>query len=170
MFGLPSYPDAIARGIVCAIVTLMWIISLTRVVGLRTFSKMTAFDFVITLATGSLLASAAMATQWTALVQAVAAIGAIIGVQVLLAKLRRASERAKQAMENEPLLLMRDGVFLEGALASSRVTRDDVMSKLRAANISDLSDVRAVVLETTGDITVLHGDRIEQSLIEGLRR
>lgn len=170
MFGLDPYPDAIVRGIVCAAITLAWIIALTRLVGLRTFSKMTAFDFVVTLATGSLLATAAAATRWTALVQAVAAIGAIVAMQVGLAWLRRQSVRAKDMMENVPLLLMHDGRFIDAALAESRVSRSDVMAKLRAANVADLDDVRAVVLETTGDISVLHGAPLEQLLIEGVRR
>ena len=57
MFGLSDYPDAIIRGVALGLIALVWVILVVRVIGLRTFSKMTAFDFVITLATGSLLAS-----------------------------------------------------------------------------------------------------------------
>jgi uncharacterized membrane protein YcaP (DUF421 family) len=169
MFGLPPFPEAIVRGLVLSGVALLWIIALTRLVGLRTFSKMTAFDFVVTLATGSLLASAATVTTWTAFVQAIAAIGAIIAMQVLLALIRRRSTHAKDAMENVPLLLMRDGRFIDAALATSRVSRADVLAKLRAANVGDFSAVRAVVLETTGDISVLHGHAVSETLIDDVR-
>jgi uncharacterized membrane protein YcaP (DUF421 family) len=169
MFGLPDYLDHIVRACILGAVCLSFIIVAVRIVGLRSFSKMTAFDFVITLATGSLLATATVATSWTAFVQAIAGIGALIAVQVALALRRRASDAAGRWMENEPLMLMRDGVFLESAMARSRVTRDDVMAKLRAANVRELAKVRAVVLETTGDITVLHGDRLEDALLEGVR-
>ena len=64
---------------------------------------------------------------------------------------------------------MRDGVFLEASMASSRVSRDDVLAKLRAANVLSLSEVRAVVLETTGDISVLHGDHLDDDLIRDVR-
>jgi uncharacterized membrane protein YcaP (DUF421 family) len=47
--------------------------------------------------------------------------------------------------------------MLEENLRLSRVTPDDVRAKLRAANVLTKSQVRAVVLETTGDISVLHG-------------
>ncbi|MEM7677077.1 MAG: DUF421 domain-containing protein, partial [Myxococcota bacterium] len=57
--------DAMARGTLCAVLGVMIVLTLTRVVGLRTFSKMTAIDFVITVAIGSLLAGAAQATEWT---------------------------------------------------------------------------------------------------------
>lgn len=41
-------------------------------------------------------------------------------------------------------------------LKATKVTPDDIRAKLREANVTDLNQVRAVVLETTGDISVLH--------------
>ncbi len=169
MFGLPAYIDHVVRAGVLGALCLACVILAVRIVGLRSFSKMTAFDFVITLATGSLLATATVATSWTAFVQAVTGIGALMAVQVALALRRRATDPADRWMENEPLMLMRDGVFLDAPMANSRVTREDVMAKLRAANVLELAKVRAVVLETTGDITVLHGERLEDVLVEGVR-
>ena len=55
---------------------------------------------------------------------------------------------------------MRDGVFREHDMARTGVSHDDVMAKLRSANVLAMQDVRAVVLETTGDISVLSGDRL----------
>lgn len=50
--------DAVLRGAVLAIAALLWVALPVRVVGLRSFSKMTSFDFVMTVAKGSLVASA----------------------------------------------------------------------------------------------------------------
>ena len=63
MFGLPAYIDQIVRAGVLGAICLAFIILAVRLVGLRSFSKMTAFDFVITLATGSLLAT--VTSMWT---------------------------------------------------------------------------------------------------------
>ena len=169
MFGLPPFPDAIARGLLLGAVGLAFVILLVRVIGLRSFSKMTAFDFVITLATGSLLASAGTVSSWPNYLQALVAIVALMGLQVILAIYRRSYGGASSPIENEPLILMRDGVFLDAALKASRVSRDDVLAKLRAANVLRLPDVRAVVLETTGDISVLHGDHLDDELMDGVR-
>ena len=169
MFGLPAYPDSILRGLLLGAVALGFIIFLVRVIGLRSFSKMTAFDFVITIATGSLLATAGTVSSWQDYLQALVAIAGLMAVQVALAIYRRSSGAAGSPIENEPLILMRDGVFLEDALRASRVSRDDVLAKLRAANVLRLPDVRAVVLETTGDISVLHGDHLDDDLIDGVR-
>lgn len=170
MFGLSDYPDAIVRGVLLGAISLFFIVSLVRIVGLRSFSKMTAFDFVITLATGSLLASAGMAREWSNFLQALVAIGTLMGLQVALAVYRRSSGGASSSIENEPLILMREGVFLDEALSASRVSRDDILAKLRSANVMRLSNVRAVVLETTGDISVLHGGTLDDDLLAGVRK
>ena len=169
MFGLPPAPDAVLRGLLLVAIGLAFVVGLVRLIGLRSFSKMTAFDFVITLATGSLLASAATVSAWPAFLQALIAILTLMGLQTALAVYRRSKGGAGSPIENVPLTLMRDGRFLDDALAQSRVSRDDVLAKLRGANVLSLTQVRAVVLETTGDISVLHGDRLDDDLMEGVR-
>lgn len=170
MFGLPPYPDALVSGFVLGALGVAWVIGLVRIIGLRSFSKMTAFDFVITLATGSLLASAATSSSWAGFLQCIVAIAGVMGVQVGLAVLRKRSAGADAAMQNEPRLLMRNGEFLDAAMSASRVSRADVYAKLRAANAVRLENVRAVVLETTGDISVLHGDEVDDVLLMGVRK
>ncbi|GAA4780094.1 DUF421 domain-containing protein [Stakelama sediminis] len=170
MFALDPLSDAALRGLSLTLVGLAWVIIVVRLIGLRTFSKMTAFDFVVTLATGSCLASAATASSWSAFVQAMIAIAALLVAQMGLAFGRKSSKSVHNGLENEPLLLMRDGEFIEKALKISRVSRSDVVAKLREANALQLSRVRAVVLETTGDISVLHGEQVDAVLLEGVRQ
>ena len=162
--------DTVVRAFVLSAFAVFWIIAVVRMVGLRSFSKMTAFDFVVTVATGSLLAGASQATTWPAFFQPVIAMAALLGVQLVVARLRIVSDRFETIIQNAPLLLMRDGRILSEALVASRVAEDDLVAKLREANVLEMKDVRAVVLETTGDISVLHGDRLEEWLLDGVRR
>ncbi len=158
------------RGLILAVAALLWAVLLTRIVGLRSFSKMTAFDFVMTIAMGSLLATAAQAAEAGPFLQPMAAMAGLFAVQYALARLRRASDRARRAIENEPVLLMRDGQVDEAALRRTRVARDDLIAKLREADVGSLSEVRAVVLETTGTISVLTGAEIDSALLSGVVR
>lgn len=169
MLGLPDTAAPVIRGLLLGAVALGFVIVLVRIIGLRSFSKMTAFDFIVTLATGSLVATAAAASEWTGFVQALGAIAVLMALQAFLAVLRRASGGYRSILANEPLLLMRDGRFRDEAMAASRVSRDDVMEKLRAAGVVDMEDVRAVVLETTGDISVLQGNHLDDTLLTGVR-
>lgn len=43
-------------------------------------------------------------------------------------------------------------------LHKAQMTEDDLRAKLREANIIDPAQIRAVVMETTGDVSVLHAD------------
>ena len=170
MFELPVSLDILARSLLLTSAALLWVVALVRIVGLRAFSKMTAFDFVATVAIGSLLAAAATASSWSTFFQTGLAIAALLAVQALLAVLRRKSKRLRTIIGNTPVLLMENGEFCEEALDRTRVARQDVLSKIRAANALNLKDVRAVVLENTGDISVLHGGEVDEQLLSGVQR
>ncbi|MCR9160729.1 MAG: DUF421 domain-containing protein [Nannocystaceae bacterium] len=163
------YADVLLRGTVLTSVAMVWIVVLVRIVGLRAFSKMTNFDFVMTVAVGSSLAAAGTADKLPAFLQALVVVTALFAVQFAAARLRKSSDAVESAMQNDPIMLMRDGEFIDDALESTRVSRSDLIGKLREANALDLNRVRAVVLEPTGDVSVLHGDSLDDRLLEGVR-
>ncbi|WP_417524245.1 DUF421 domain-containing protein [Marinovum sp.] len=170
MFAEDAALDVLLRALLLSALAMAWVIFVVRIIGLRTFSKMTAFDFVATVAVGSLLAGASQATAWGEFFQPALSISALLGVQYLIAKARKASDMIEQTVQNTPVLLMRDGVILDDALKATRVSEGDLIAKLREANVLDLAHVRAVVLETTGDISVLHGESLSSRLLDGVRR
>lgn len=141
---------------VSALAILGTVILIARIIGLRSFSKMSSFDFVVTLATGSIVAS--VASSSTSLANGALALVVLYGCQWSIARLRRHTGWMQRVVDNEPIALMLEGRFLDENLTASRVTVDDVRAKLRQNNVHRLDDVRAVVLETTGDVSVLHGD------------
>ncbi|MGI9173790.1 MAG: DUF421 domain-containing protein [Rhodothermales bacterium] len=143
--------------ILSAIGVYILVIALTRLAGLRSFSKMSSFDFVMTVAIGSIVASTVLLKD-PPLFRAAFALAAVFGLQYGIAWLRERSSDFSSLVDNEPLLLMDGPNVLEENLKKARVTKDDLRAKLREANVLDLSQVRAVVLETTGDISVLHGE------------
>lgn len=162
--------DLLLRGFVLTSLAMLWVVILVRVNGLRSFSKMTNFDFVMTVAMGSLLAGASQSVDWSGFVQSLIAMSALFLVQYLTAKLRKTSDKFEDVLQNSPVLLMQDGEILYEALKSTRVAKSDLIAKLRESNALDFSKVRAVVLETTGDISVLHGDKCANELLEGVTR
>lgn len=161
--------DPLLRGLILTVLAMVWVVILVRVNGLRSFSKMTNFDFVMTVAVGSLLAGASQSTGWTTFAQTLAAMAALFLVQHLTARLRKASSTFESLIQNRPVVLMRDGRIIEEALVETRVARDDLIAKLREANVLDLSEVRAVILETTGDVSVLHGESCADDLLQGTK-
>lgn len=169
MFFDDTLLDLVARGFILAIMGMIWVVLLIRINGLRSLSKMTNFDFIMTVALGSLLASAAGASNWEVFGQSLAAQAALFFVQWTTAKIRKRSDDIEAVMQNAPVFLMRNGEFCEDALNKTRVAKSDVIAKLREANALDLTRVQAVVLETTGDVSVLHGETLDDRLTENVR-
>jgi uncharacterized membrane protein YcaP (DUF421 family) len=159
----------LARGVALAVIAVLWTILLVRLVGLRSFSKMTSFDFVTTIATGSLIAQAATRSEWPAFLQCLAAIAGVFAVQFALARMRQDSAALSRLVKNDPVLLMEGGRFIDTALVATRVSRANILEKLRVADPKTIGNVYAVVLETTGDISVLTGDS-DPRLLEGVVR
>lgn len=168
MFTTDPLLDLILRSGLLSALALTWVVVCVRIVGLRAFSKMTSFDFVATVATGSLLAGAVQASEWSTFFQASLAIASLLGVQASVAVLRRKSDSVETAIQNSPMLLTKDGAFIEEALSRTRTSKSDIVGKLREANVLSLSEVRAVVLEATGDISVLHGKKLDDVLLDGV--
>ena len=170
MFIAEPLLDIILRGLFLTSFAMIWVVMLVRVTGLRSFSKMTTFDFVMTVAVGSLLAGASQSINWNVFVQSLTAMATLFLVQYLSARLRNASNTFETLVQNSPVVLMRDGVIIDEALTKTRVAKSDLIAKLREANVLDLSQVRAVILETTGDVSVLHGDVCSEKLLQGTKR
>lgn len=138
-----------------------------RLAGLRSFAKISSFDFAMTVAVGSILASVAV-TSSASLADGVIAMGTLFLLQAGVAVGRR--RLGLQALvDNRPRVLLAHGRILDEQLAAARLTRADLIAKLRGAGVHRLADVDAVVLETTGDVSVLSGgDPIDPAMVEGV--
>ena len=125
-----------------------------RVSGKRTLTKLNAFDLVVTVALGSTLATVLLSNS-VALAEGVLAMALLIFLQFAITWVSVRSTRFESLVKSEPTLVLRDGMFLDAALRSQRVTRDEVLSVLRSQGVSDVAKVHAVVLETDGSMSVL---------------
>lgn len=154
--------------VVSSVLIFVVVVVVTRVVGLRTFSKMSSFDFAITVATGSVIATVAVTSS--SLTNGAIALATIYVCQYGVAQLRRRTGFGPGLVDNNPIVLMIDGELIEKNLTHARVTRNDVLAKLRANGVTRVADVRAVILETTGDVSVLTGDgSIDEALLVDVR-
>jgi uncharacterized membrane protein YcaP (DUF421 family) len=169
---LPEDLHDLANVLFETVVIVAVVILLTRLNGLRSFSKQSSFDFPITVATGSVVATT-IAGQETPVMIGVAAIVGLFAFQALIAGLRVQLNPFQSAIDNRPLLLMEGDRIIEANLRAARMSREDLLAKLRMADVSDPAQVRAVVFETAADISVIKGppnEPIHPMLMEGVRR
>ncbi|PVW13496.1 DUF421 domain-containing protein [Marixanthomonas spongiae] len=143
----------------------------TRLFGLKSFSKMTGFDFVITVAIGNIIAMTVNTGSPSVLVGAVLLL-ILYALNYLINYIRFKSQSVEKLIENKPIMLMRNGEILKENMKRSKVTESELQSKLREANVINLSQVKAVILESTGDVLVLHTDKenidVDDYLLQGI--
>jgi uncharacterized membrane protein YcaP (DUF421 family) len=125
-----------------------------RISGKRTLSKWNAFDFVVTVALGSTLATVLLSKN-VALVEGVFAFAVLIGLQYIITSLTVRYSVVRRIIKAEPTLLLSRGQFIHETLRSQRVTESEVRAAVRDAGIAAIEDVGAVVLETDGSFSVM---------------
>lgn len=163
---------ALLRILVVGALAYVALVAILRISGKRTLTKLNAFDLVVTVALGSTLATVLL-NRSVLLSEGVAAFLLLIGLQWLVAWLSVRSGRFSALVKSEPTLLLHRGHFLEGALRAQRVTREEVLSALRASGVAHPEDAAAVVLETDGSLSVLpassHEEESAASVLERVR-
>lgn len=144
----------LARVLVVGTAAYAMLIVFLRISGKRTLSKMNAFDLVVTVALGSTLATVLLSRS-VPLAEGVLALALLICLQFVLTWASVRSRRVRDLIKSEPALLVRDGVYLEGAMRKERMTREEIDAALRESGVAALSGVSAVVLETDGSLSVI---------------
>ncbi|MEZ4552771.1 MAG: DUF421 domain-containing protein [Dehalococcoidia bacterium] len=144
----------LVRTIVVGTLAYAALIASLRVSGKRTLTQMNAFDFVVTVALGSTLATVLLSSE-VSLAEGVTAFLLLIGLQFSIAWLSAHWPPSQRVLKSEPAMLLYQGRPLDRALARERVTRSELDAALRSHGISSPSEVYAVVMETNGSFSVL---------------
>ena len=159
--------SALGSVVVSTVCVYAVVVLLTRLAGPRSLASMSSFDFAATVAVGSVLASTAVGA--VSLAEGSAGLVVLFGAQAVVGALRRRGAFAG-AVDNRPLLLVAAGVVVDRHLRQARISHEELYGQLRAAGVHRLDEVHAVVLETTGDLSVLTADRpVDEELLQGVR-
>jgi uncharacterized membrane protein YcaP (DUF421 family) len=124
-----------------------------RVAGKRTLAKLNAFDLVVTVALGSVLATIALSRD-VSLVEGAAAIVLLVAAQWAVSWASVRTSLVRKLARAEPTVVF-DGGFDDDALERVRLTRGEVLQAIRASGYGDLELIAAVVLETDGTLSVI---------------
>lgn len=146
--------EPIVRVVVIGPLAYASMVLLLRVSGKRTLSKMNAFDFIVTVALGSVLAGVLTDTS-LALATGVTVMAVLILSQLAITALSVRVGWVERVVKAEPSLLLLHGRPLQEAMRRSRVTEAEIAAAVRAAGRASLDQAAAVVLETDGSFTVI---------------
>jgi uncharacterized membrane protein YcaP (DUF421 family) len=160
----------IVRVLVVGAAAYLALVVLLRISGKRTLSKMNAFDFVVTVAMGSVLANIFLSPE-VALAEGVVALAVLIGLQFAITWTSVRWPWVRDLVKSTPTLLFYRGEFFHGALRRERVTEEEVLAAIRSQGPGRLEAVTAVVLETDGTISAIAVEEGEpDTVLRGVRR
>jgi uncharacterized membrane protein YcaP (DUF421 family) len=154
MDALTLDPSAIVRTLVVGVVAYLALVAMLRISGKRTLSQLNAFDFVVTVALGSTLATTVVSTN-TGLLQGLAAFAVLIGMQYAITWASQRSALVARLAKSEPTALAYRGRLASEALRQERILPEEVAAALREHGVSSVKRADLVVLETDGTISVV---------------
>ena len=146
--------DALGRVLIVAPLAYCALVLLLRVSGKRTLTKLNAFDLVVTVALGSVLATTLL-SKTVSVAEGALAMAMLIGLQYVIAWSSVRSKRILSLVKAEPTLLLHNGDFLNQAMLRQRVAREDLLAVLRAHGNTAPDEISGIVLETDGSFSVL---------------
>jgi uncharacterized membrane protein YcaP (DUF421 family) len=97
----------------------------------------------------------AMAGGYQSVTEGCILVGTIAGWNWLLDMTAYRFARVRRLIEAKPLPLVRDGKLMRRNLRHELITVDELMAKLRENGVEDLDQVKAVTMESDGEISVI---------------
>ena len=146
--------ETLIRILVIGVLAYLSLVLLLRISGKRTLSKMNAFDFIVTIALGSTLASS-ITSKDVALIDAILAFAVLVFLQYAITALSVRSKSVRKLVKSDPVLLFYNGRFLYDVMKKERVTQTEIEAALRENGYGSSSNIDAIILETQGEITVI---------------
>ncbi|HUB47355.1 MAG TPA: YetF domain-containing protein [Acetobacteraceae bacterium] len=135
------------------IVVFSYGLAVVRLAGRRVFGKWSALDFIVSIIVGSSLSRAI--TGSAALGGTLASTTLIMLLHWVLAHAAACSAKLSKIIEGAPLPLAREGQADRAAFLRGSISRRDLEEALRQSGVEHIGDTRLIVLEPSGQITVL---------------
>ena len=140
--------------VVRATVIYLFLWMLTRALGKRELSEMTAFELLLLVVVGDLIQQGVTQEDFS-VTGAMLAVGTIAAWISIFSYLGWRFRPARNLIEGVPVVVVRDGRPIEPALHLERVTLDELLESARNQGIGNLADVELAILEPSGQFSFL---------------
>lgn len=144
------------------------VLVLIRTLGQRTMANLSSFDFAAVVAIGAVVGRAILGYSPTLAAGALALVTLLV-LQALTGQLRK-FPMGRATVNNKAYLLMAGRDMLQRNLRRTHVSENEIIEKLRLSGVRSRDEVACVILEGTGQISMLRaGVAIERDLLENVR-
>lgn len=153
----------VAMVVISTIIMYTIYVVLIRVIGQRALASLSITDTAAIVSFGAVIGRTTLLLKPT-LGRGIVALLTLILLQRLTALAER-SPRVNRLLGRKPVLVAVNGVIRYDELRRARITLDELRQCLRRAGISQLEQVGHVILETTGQISVVRRDSAPDPMV-----
>lgn len=146
--------ENLLRMLVLGTVSYFLIVLVLRLSGKRTLSKMNAFDFIVTVALGSVLANI-IVNHETLFWEGIVAFCLLVFLQYVATWLSARSAKVQSLLKSQPSLIYYDNQYDKKKMKQERITEAEVIQAIRKDGYVSLDGIAAVILESDGTLTVM---------------
>ena len=139
----------------------LFLLFLTRVIGMRELGQMTAFELVVLVTMGDLVQQGVTQEDYS-VTCAVLAVGTFAVLTVVLSYVSWRFPGSRTVLEGMPVVVVQDGKPREDVLRYERMTVTELHEAMREQGIDDVRKVRFGILEPDGKLSFLTDDGDQQ--------
>lgn len=133
----------------------LFLLILFRVLGKRSLSETTTFDFVLLLIIGEATQQALLGNDFS-ITSALLLIVVLIGIDLVFVKLKGKYKKLDRLLEGTPLILVDHGKPLDVRMKESNVDTEDILEAARLSHgLEQLDQIKYAVLERDGRISII---------------
>lgn len=145
---------SIGRTVFVGVLAYAGLVVILRVSGKRTLSQLNAFDFIVTVALGSTLATILLSSD-VSLANGLLALALLVALQLAITWTSERSALVSRMVKSEPTALLVRGRLLRDAMRRERVLEAELQAAMRESGLTRYEDVGLIVLETDGTFSVI---------------
>jgi uncharacterized membrane protein YcaP (DUF421 family) len=128
-----------------------------RLFGKNQLSQLNAGDVVLLLLISNAVQNA-MVGQNTSLQGGLIAALVLFAANFIVKRLMFSNRKFESFLEDDPVILIRDGVIDEKALDEVKISKDELQEAIREHGVDGIKNVKLSILEVDGNISVISED------------
>jgi uncharacterized membrane protein YcaP (DUF421 family) len=136
------------------------VVASIRATGKRATSQMNNFDWIVTVAIGSIVGSC-IVLPTVPVVDALVAVAVLFGMQFGVTWLTTRSELVEHVVKARPTLVLERGRYVVEAMRRERLSVEEVRAAIRRAGFTSEHEVGAVILESDAELSVVPASSLD---------
>ena len=126
---------------------------LYRLMGKREIGQLGLIDLVVSILIAE-LGAISIENYRSSIFNTIVPIAILTGLEVIIAYLSMKFRSVNRLFEGKPTILVQEGKIIYNNLVKERISLDDLLQNLRQNSITSIEDVRYVILEPNGKLSI----------------